>query len=51
MSQSVYQLEIGWECECDNEIFVRHPEMKEHPVIEEKALNTRDVFTEYRRRS
>jgi len=41
--RAVYQVEIQWECEFDEEILTRHPELKTHPV-EHNPLNTRDAL-------
>ena len=39
-----YQVEIQWECEFDEEILTRHPEMKTHRVVRHITLNTRDAL-------
>jgi hypothetical protein len=37
-------MEVQWEFEFDNEILVCLPELKTHPVVDEKPLNTRDAL-------
>jgi len=39
-----HHVEVQWECEFENEILVRQPELKMHPVIEHEPLKTRDAL-------
>jgi G:T-mismatch repair DNA endonuclease (very short patch repair protein) len=43
IARSVYQVEIKWECEFDEGILARHPELKTHPLEQQTPLNTRDA--------
>jgi len=33
-----------WGCQFDKDILLRHPELKEHPIVQHAPLNTRDVL-------
>jgi hypothetical protein len=37
-------MEIKWECEFDDGILARHPELKTHPLVQQTPLNTRDAL-------
>jgi len=39
-----YQVELEWECHFDSEIMPQHPELKTHPVVPHRPLNTRDAL-------
>jgi hypothetical protein len=39
-----HHVEVQWECELENEILVRQPELKMHPVVEHESLKTRDAL-------
>ena len=39
-----YRVEVQWECEFDETILTRHPELKTHLVVQHTPLNTRDVL-------
>jgi len=39
-----YQVEVEWECELNEEILTRHPELKTHSVVLHSLLNTRVVL-------
>ena len=39
-----YRIEVQWECEIDETILTRHPELKTHLVVQHTPLNTRDVL-------
>jgi len=44
ITQSVYKVEVQWECEFDTQILTRHPDLKTHPVVLNSPLNTRDAL-------
>jgi len=44
MARDGYEVEVQWECEFDEEIFSRHPELKTHPVVRHSCLNSRDAL-------
>ena len=37
-------VEVVWECQFDKDILPRHPELKQHPIIQHAPLNTRDFL-------
>ena len=39
-----YTVEVVWECQFDKDILPRHPELKQHPIVQHAPLNTRDVL-------
>ena len=44
ITRAVYQIEVQWECEFDEEILSLHPELKTHTVVVHSPLNTRDAL-------
>ena len=40
----VYQVEVQWECEFDEEILTHHPDLKSHPLVLHSPLNTRGAL-------
>jgi len=44
ITRAGYQVEVQWECEYEEEILPRHPELKTHPVVGHIPLNTRDAL-------
>jgi len=44
IKRAVYQVEVEWECEFDEEILSRHPELKTHPVVGHSPLNKQDAL-------
>jgi len=44
IARAGYHVEIQWECEFDEEILTRRPELKTHPVGEHFHRNTRDAL-------
>jgi len=44
ITRAGYQVEVVWECEFDEEILTRHPDLKTHPVVLHSPLNTRDAL-------
>ena len=39
-----FAVEIQWDCEFDEEILTRHPDLKTHPVVRHSPLNMRDAL-------
>jgi G:T-mismatch repair DNA endonuclease (very short patch repair protein) len=39
-----YQVEVQWECEFNKNNLPLHPELKNHPLIQQSPLNTQDVL-------
>jgi hypothetical protein len=37
-------VEAIWECEFDNGIMAKHPELQVHPMIKHSSLNTQDAL-------
>jgi G:T-mismatch repair DNA endonuclease (very short patch repair protein) len=44
ITRAGYQVEVNWECEFDEGILARHPELKKHPLVQQTPLNTRDAL-------
>jgi len=42
IARAGYQVEVQWECEFDEGILIRQPELKAHPPVQHSPLNTRD---------
>jgi hypothetical protein len=45
ITRAGYQVEIKRECEFDEGILARHPELKAHPLVQQCPLNTRDALS------
>ena len=41
ITRAGYKVEVQWECECDEGILARHPELKTRLVVQHNPLNTR----------
>jgi len=39
-----YRVEVEWDCDFDEKILTRHPELNTHPVVRHSPLNTRDAL-------
>ena len=44
MARAGYKVDVQWECEFDEEILSRHPELKTHPVVRHSPLKTQDAL-------
>jgi len=44
ITRAGYLVEVRCECEFDEEILSRHPELKTHPVVGHSLLNTRGTL-------
>jgi predicted nucleic acid binding AN1-type Zn finger protein len=44
ITQTVYQVEIQWECEFDKGILAALHELKKHPIVQHEPLITRDAL-------
>ena len=44
ITRAIYPVEVQWECEFDEEILTRHPELKTYPVVGHSPMNTRDAL-------
>ena len=44
ITRAGYEVELQWECEFDEEILTRHPDLKTHPVVLHCPLNTQDAL-------
>ena len=44
ITRAVYHVEVQWECECDEEILTRYPDLKTLPVVLYSTMNTRDAL-------
>jgi hypothetical protein len=38
------EVELMWECEFDRDILPKHPELRNHPLVQHAPLNTRDAM-------
>jgi len=44
MTRVGYRVEVQWECEFEETILTRHPELNTHPVVRLSPLITRDAL-------
>ena len=44
ITQVGYQVEVQWECDFDKGILAEHPELKLHPAVQHRQLNTREAL-------
>jgi len=44
IARAGYQIVIEWECKFDEEILLRHTELKMHPIVRQSPLTTLDAL-------
>jgi len=43
-ARACYKVELLWECEVDEKILSRHPELKTRPLVRNSPMNTRNAM-------
>jgi hypothetical protein len=44
ITQAGYEVDVMWEYEFDRDILPKHPELRNHPLVQHAPLNTRNPW-------